>query len=110
MTATSGDINLDQLFESHWTDAKKESSIHGAYHDARPSAGAGKDQAKFVLQNGGRWIHDNATLPGTLQIRAPEVGDPCFGLSPNQTLFLDDWTYTYFEATRRKSLLRVDVA
>ena len=51
------------------------------------------------------------TLPGILEIAPPNSGDPCFGLSTNQTRqYLDDWTTTYFDATTRWPIVRVDLS
>ncbi|KAK2752875.1 hypothetical protein FQN54_008028 [Arachnomyces sp. PD_36] len=108
--ATAGDIDIDERFETSWSDAKEGGFIRGAYHEGVPAAGAGKEHAEFFLNHGGQWIADNQTLPGTLHIQAPLDGDQCFGLNPNETIqYLKDWTSTYFQATDQTPWLRIDL-
>ncbi|KAL4896876.1 glycoside hydrolase superfamily [Aspergillus ambiguus] len=108
--ATQGNLDIDQLYQENWSDAKKNGFIRAAYHVGRPNIGSGKEQAEFFLKHGGRWVADNMTLPGILEVKAPEVGNSCWGLNSNQTRqWLNEWTETYFNATRMRPLLRTNL-
>ncbi|KAK2755111.1 hypothetical protein FQN54_006640 [Arachnomyces sp. PD_36] len=109
--ATEGDTGIAEHLEDNWKDAEREGFICGAYHIGRPVAGAGKTQAEFFINHGGRWYPDNNTLSGTLEIRAPEYGDQCYGLSSDETLeYVTDWTEAYYKSEGRSPFLRFNLA
>ncbi|MCG2622261.1 FG-GAP-like repeat-containing protein [Arthrobacter sp. I2-34] len=82
--ATEATTYLNPYFDQQYTGSYKQGMIRGAYHFAIPSVSSGKEQADYLLKNGGAWSADGKTLPPLLDIEYnpyKKLGNTCYNMS-----------------------------
>lgn len=110
--ATEGNYYKSPTYSSQYQGSRNAGMIRGAYHFAIPNWSSGADQARYFVQNGGRWSADGYTLPPVLDfefnpyegrtINGFYFGNTCYGMSPSQlTSWVRDFGSTVKSLTGR---------
>lgn len=110
--ATEGNYYKSPTYSSQYLGSRNAGMIRGAYHFAIPNWSSGADQARYFVQNGGRWSADGYTLPPVLDfefnpyegrtINGFYFGNTCYGMSPSQlTSWVRDFGSTVKSLTGR---------
>jgi GH25 family lysozyme M1 (1,4-beta-N-acetylmuramidase) len=104
--ATEGMTYRNPYFGQQYTGSYYAGLVRGAYHFALPNVSGGREQAQFLLQNGGAWSADNQTLPAALDIEYNPYGATCYGLSQGQMVqWIYDFVNEYWSWTGRDPVI-----
>ncbi|WP_139005411.1 GH25 family lysozyme [Arthrobacter crystallopoietes] len=92
-------------WREQYTGSYNVGMIRGSYHFAIPNVSSGKDQADYMVDNGGGWSADGRTLPPLLDIEYnpyPELGNTCYNMSPSEMVaWIKDFSNTIKARTGR---------
>lgn len=104
--ATESDYYTDSKFPGEDDGAYQQGLIHGAYHFAIPDDSDGATQAQWFVENGGDWIPDGTTLPGTLDIEYNPYGETCYNMSnAEMAAWIADFNDEYIALTGRAPMV-----
>jgi GH25 family lysozyme M1 (1,4-beta-N-acetylmuramidase) len=105
--ATEGNYYTNPSYSSQYQGSRNVGMIRGAYHFAIPNWSSGADQARYFVQNGGRWSADGYTMPPVLDfefnpyegrtINGFYFGNTCYNMSPAQ---LQSWVRDFGNTVR----------
>ncbi|MFJ2772955.1 lysozyme [Streptomyces sp. NPDC087300] len=97
--ATESHTYRNPYFAQQYDGSRAAGLLRGAYHFAVPDKSSGAAQARFFMDNGGRWRADGRTLPPALDIEHNPYGKrKCYGLSKAGTV---RWIQAFSDEVKR---------